>query len=65
MITWHVSEPEDAAPSRIEVETEQAGTYRAGVVIAHGHGGLVRVRYDDDNGEVWVDLPRCHYRWIA
>ncbi len=63
-VTWHVAEPDNAPPLKIEIETGQAGTCRAGVIIAHGYGGLVRVKYDDDDSGVWVDLPRNRYRWL-
>ena len=55
-VTWHVSEPDGAEPLRLEIETDQAGVYRAATIIAHGYGGQVRVRYGDDVSEVWFDL---------
>ena len=64
-VTWQVTEPAGTVLKRIEILQPDEVTFRPGTVIGYGYGGVVRLRFDNDLSEEWIDLTKEQYRWIV
>ena len=62
--TWTVKEPEGASEKRLEVPQEDESTWKAGRVLGYGYDTTIRIKYDGEVEECWLDLAKEQYRWI-
>ena len=63
--TWTVSEPEGMTEKRLEVLQEDEVNWKACTLRGYGFDTSVRVLYDGEETETWLDLSKEQYRWIV
>ena len=37
---------------------------RRGTILAHGYLGAMKIKWDDNDEEAWIDLPKTEYSWV-
>ncbi len=63
--SWFVAEPSGGAIKRLEICDEDGVTYRSASLVGYGYGRKVQIRFDGASEDVWVDLTKEQYRWLA
>ena len=61
---WETKDPNsESATRRLVIRQRDGAATRTAEVISHGYLGHVRVRYEDDQSEAWLDLSKEEYSW--
>lgn len=64
-VTWHVKGPVGAQQKAIDICQEDETTYKRAHVIAYGYAGVIKVQYEGEDAEEWIDLTQEQYRWVV
>ena len=63
---WHLKDfGEDGSPRKVDVRQPDGQAFRRGTIVAHGYLGAMKIKWDDNDEEAWVDLPKTEYSWVA
>ena len=62
---WHLKDFSESGRDRqVDIRQADGQTMRRATVLAHGYQGALRVRWEDNQSEDWVNLPREEYSWV-
>ena len=63
--TWFVREPEGESRKVMEALDDDAITWKRGAILGYGYNASMRVKFDGEAEETWIDLTREQYRWVV